>query len=360
MKFVVATPEPTLEPTATAEPSPTPTATPVIVATPSKVNSSTSLADGSYTPDKFSWSGGSGRTSISCSKVTVKDGKAYATISFSSDSYPYVKASGSKYYGSIVGGRSTFEIPVKLNANNKIVGMTTAMSADHEIAYTIYIYIKGAEPTDEAAANNAEAEIIGLKYLSSDALENGKLFQIHRYEGGFIAIDVADVGKYLIVPEGAELPVGVDEEAILIRRPVQSVYAAAENALRAIDGLWQDRPAEECALKAVGVEGYAFKNINADALTYAGAYAAPEYAALLKAGCDLAIVPEAFMELQDRADIQERFDMLGIPLFVDRSAEEADAQAALEWIKAYGVLLDCEDAAQLYYEAAIAELEAAA
>ena len=101
--FTVAVTEPTPapdsgeEPTATPTPSPTPAPTPVTVPTPGKVNSSTSLKDGTYTPDKFSWSGGSGRTSISCSKVTVKNGKAYATISFSSDSYAYVKASGSKY-----------------------------------------------------------------------------------------------------------------------------------------------------------------------------------------------------------------------------------------------------------------------
>ena len=149
--FTVAVTEPTPapdsgeEPTATPTPSPTPAPTPVTVPTPGKVNSSTSLKDGTYTPDKFSWSGGSGRTSISCSKVTVKNGKAYATISFSSDSYAYVKASGSKYYGSVVGGRSTFEIPVNLNTNNRIVGMTTAMSADHEIEYTIYVYIAGAK-----------------------------------------------------------------------------------------------------------------------------------------------------------------------------------------------------------------------
>ena len=36
------------------------------------VNSKTKLKDGVYKPDKFSWSGGSGRVNITCDKVTIK------------------------------------------------------------------------------------------------------------------------------------------------------------------------------------------------------------------------------------------------------------------------------------------------
>ena len=60
----------------------------------STVDSSTGLPDGVYTPDSFSWSGGTGRVKISCNKITVKNGQAYATIVFSSNSYAYVKANG--------------------------------------------------------------------------------------------------------------------------------------------------------------------------------------------------------------------------------------------------------------------------
>ena len=54
----------------------------------SKVDSATTLADGVYTPDGFSFSGGSGKVTISCSKITVTNGQAYATIAFSSP-YPF-------------------------------------------------------------------------------------------------------------------------------------------------------------------------------------------------------------------------------------------------------------------------------
>lgn len=56
-----------------------------------QVNSSTGLKDGVYTPDSFSWSGGTGKVSISCSKVTVTGGQAYATLVFSSQHYQLCK-----------------------------------------------------------------------------------------------------------------------------------------------------------------------------------------------------------------------------------------------------------------------------
>ena len=103
-----------------------------------RVNSTTGLKDGVYTPDSFSWSGGTGKVSITCSKVTVTGGQAYATITFSSPHYQYVKANGNVYYPSAKTGSSTsFVIPVELNKNNSVVGMTTAMSTAHEIKYTI-------------------------------------------------------------------------------------------------------------------------------------------------------------------------------------------------------------------------------
>ena len=106
-----------------------------------KVDSATGLADGVYKPDKFSWSGGTGKVRISCNKITVKNGQAYATLVFSSSSYQYVKASGNTYYTTKSGGSAMVTIPIALNKNNKIIGMTTKMSAAHEIEYSIFVYL---------------------------------------------------------------------------------------------------------------------------------------------------------------------------------------------------------------------------
>ena len=110
----------------------------------SAVNSSTTLVDGVYTPDRFSWSGGTGKVKISCNKVTITNGQAFATLVFDSDHYQYVKTNGKTYYTTKGGGMATVVIPVALNENNTILAMTDKMSVAHEIAYTIFVYLAAA------------------------------------------------------------------------------------------------------------------------------------------------------------------------------------------------------------------------
>ena len=242
-----------------------------------RVNSTTGLKDGVYTPDSFSWSGGTGKVSITCSKVTVTGGQAYATITFSSPHYQYVKANGNVYYPSAKTGSSTsFVIPVELNKNNSVVGMTTAMSTAHEIKYTIFVYIaEAAKANASARANGKEVtvigangsdssktatankkmdevapEIIGLEYQSETKAEYAKYFKIYHYDQGITLLEIDmnkktgrkaagkkwkeaseisglnpaeqeqaalylnKVIKYLIVPENVEIPAGLDKEVI--------------------------------------------------------------------------------------------------------------------------------------------------
>ena len=175
----------------------------------SAVDASTTLADGEYTPDSFSWSGGSGRLAyIRCNKITVRGGKAYATIEFSSPNYDSLKASGG-VYSKQGGGNSVFVIPVNLNANNTIVGRTTAMSQPHWITYTIYIgkaeTAADAQKAKEAKKEAAEAKlkisdkaptIIGLGAAEEDGedtVEYAKYFRIFNYEDGvkLLSIDIS-------------------------------------------------------------------------------------------------------------------------------------------------------------------------
>ncbi len=160
------------------------------------VDNSTALADGVYTPDKFSFSGGSGRGSFTCTKVTVTDGKAYATLVFSSNNYQYVKASGNIYYCDHSSGLSTVTIPVALNQNNTIVAMTTAMSAAHEITYTMFVYIAGADAQKGGALTNndkldEEAPVIpGLEFIDEEKLDYAEYFKVFNYADGIRLLEV--------------------------------------------------------------------------------------------------------------------------------------------------------------------------
>lgn len=411
---ITATPAPTAKPNKKPTATPTPTATPKPDKKPEEeskyesdlsggtasVNSSTTLADGTYTPDSFSWSGGSGKVNISCNKVTVTNGQAYATIVFSSEYYGYVKANGNKYYGACGGGTSTFTIPVALNQNNTIIGMTTRMSQAHEITYTIYIALKGAnDPKKTDKDNPAEdnsmlstgnkklddsaPEITGLEYKDETTLEHAKYFKLYHYAKGITLLEVdmttdtarkpetvdsgkenakteaadsqeltgteklymGNVVKYLIVPEGAVIPAGLDKDVIVINQPVESAYVASTDALNILDKLdLTDK------VTALGMEkgDCTVDSLTAaledGSVTFAGKDEDTDYKALVKSQCGISILSsdilptkEADTEAKENLlkDSAEKYSTLKIPFIVDRSADEKDNNAKAEWEKAY-------------------------
>ena len=75
----------------------------------------------------------------------MQNGKAIATIVFSSPNYTYVKVNGVKYYNENKGGNSTFKIPVNLNGETPIAAETTAMGSPYEIEYVLYVYVDGTD-----------------------------------------------------------------------------------------------------------------------------------------------------------------------------------------------------------------------
>ena len=396
--------------------------------TTSSVNNSTSLKDGTYKPDRFSWSGGSGRLAyIRCTKITVKGGKAYATIEFSSSKYDMLKASGRTYHKS-GGGNSKFTIPVKLNANNTIIGRTTAMSQPHWIRYTIFIYKKGAgagkdtgKSADTKKLSSEAPELLGLEFKEEIEVKHAKYFRIYKYEQDIILIQIDqatdtalykeekkddeeesasddsegvieydedgniiarsqneiteelyenNVVNYLVVPEGVEVPAGLDKECIIIQQPADRSFVAAPAALVALSklGLWD----------MIGAAGFeeediedekVLENIKDAKTILAGTAEKPDYSALVKTKANLALFPsEVLPEItdddsseEDAAESEEkagkigilrrRFSALAVPMLIDRSDQEKTNYGGAEWIKVYGAIYGKnEEAAEAFDE----------
>lgn len=384
-----------------------------------RVNSATGLKDGVYTPDSFSWSGGTGKVRISCSKVTVTGGQAYATITFSSMHYQYVKANGNVYYPSSKTGSSTsFVIPVELNKNNTIVGMTTVMSAAHEIKYTIFVYIaeaakanastrangkeitvigvNGSDSSKTAAASKkldeVAPEIIGLEYQSETKAEHAKYFKIYHYDQGITLLEIDmskktgrkaagkkwkqssdtselnpaeqeqaalylnKVVKYLIVPENAEIPAGLDKEVIVVRQPADHIYAGTNKIISKIAKLGQTDK-----VTAVGVKKKKCKNetikekMEKKEIIYTGKSGKLNYKKLVKNKCDLALLSSGILpkkgsskkaarkKMKAYQKMTEKMTLLEMPVIVDRSKDEKGKDAKKEWEKVYQVILGCED-----------------
>ena len=397
----------------------------------SRVDNSTTLKDGVYAPDDFSFSGGSGRTRIVCDKVTVKNGQAYATIRFVSSSgnppqYSYVKASGNTYY---TNDGCTFTIPVELNKNNRILGMTTKMSSAHEIEYIIFVQLKTTannqkDNKDDNNTLSTEApEIMGLTFEEEIKLEHAQYLKLFRYEGDIVLaeIDVVtdtvldtekakaelekadkaaaadsaeetaaeeestdnaqikadyvaelykhNVVRYLLVPEGTELPAGLEKQLIIVTLPVKSLYVMDEAPIDTLD-IFEALD----LVKVIGAEKSGNETLSA-ALTdgstvYGGTWDKPEYKLLVKNETDLVLTSGKLLPLSEETlkarketapadaeelttveyrdrlyDLADRFAVLDIPMLIDRSADEADALAQADWLNLYGILLGDETTA---------------
>ena len=407
-----------------------------------RVNTSTKLADGVYSPDGFLWSGGTGKVGITCSQIRISGGQAYATITFSSSHYQYVKANGSKYLPVSQGGSTTFEIPVELNKNNKIIGMTTAMSQAHEITYSIFVYLAGAQEAEGSSVIGAgmaseskkldqEApSIIGLEYQGEVELNHAQYFKIYEYEQGIklLEIDLAsgtprenqedesgevqqstemtqsgrvetkttdqskkeeeqtedgaseasqnqseqedkselylnNVVKYLIVPEGVEIPVGLDKETIVIQQPTDKTYVASDVILDKLEQLGALNQVKAVASEEKDCTNEIIKNALKDkSVDSIGKYDEPDYKKLIKDECNLTvmdteILPQEDSETQETLEDQlntmkeilSKYDTLNIPVFIDRSIDEEDELAQAEWLKVYGAIFGCEDKAEAIY-----------
>ena len=96
------------------------------------------ITDGSYTIE-VSLTGGSGRASVeSPAKVVIENGKAAATIVWSSPFYEYMLIGETRYDPIQEDGNSTFEIPVHLDEDMAVSASTIAMSQPHLVDYTLY------------------------------------------------------------------------------------------------------------------------------------------------------------------------------------------------------------------------------
>ena len=164
-----------------------------------------------------------------------------------------------------------------------------------------------------------------------------------------LALYKAKIVRYLIVPEDAEIPAGLDKEMIVIQKPKKSAYVGSEEVLEILDKLNATDQITSVGVKQKNckVEGIA-KAIKAKKIIYAGTYKKPENKKLMKSKCDLAILSnkilpdeknEKKMSVEDQQkryeELAEKFVLLDVPMIVDRSADEEKDDAKAEWSKVY-------------------------
>lgn len=206
-----------------------------------------------------------------------------------------------------------------------------------------------AEPAADAP------ELPGLMWESRMNLIYATGFSVDYYEGGYALIDVKDSAQYLVVPEGMPVPEGLDAGIRVLQQPLDKIYLAATSAMALFDRL---DALSSIRLVGTAASGWYIDNAvaaieNGDML-FSGKYSEPDYELMINEGCDLAI--ESTM-IQHSPKVQEMIELLGIPVFIDRSSYENHPLGRTEWIKLYSVLVDKEEQAEEFFATQTAIIE---
>ena len=208
------------------------------------------------------------------------------------------------------------------------------------------------EQTSETKSDKQEQkegpQIAGLTYEKAMDLTYANEFDVYYYKDGYKLIDVHESCKYLVVPEGKEVPDRLDDDIVVIEQPLQHVYMAASASMSLIASI--------DAIDCVSFSGLNESDWYVDAakqamkdgkMIYAGKYSEPDYETLIDGGCDLAV--ESTMILHT-PKVQEMIEDLDIPVLVDYASYESHPLGRTEWVKLYGALFDKESEAEQFFE----------
>ena len=208
-----------------------------------------------------------------------------------------------------------------------------------------------------SADNLQDKETEGtLVYESSMELQYAENFSVDYYKGGYTMLTTTMDGKrFLVVPEGKEIPENMKEDIIVLQRPMKDLYLVASAVMdmfRELDGLdaitfsgqkeenWYIEEAKEAMAKGD--------------IIYAGKYSKPDYELLVSEGCALAIENRM---ISHSPEVIEKLEDFGIPVMIEYSSYESHPLGRVEWIKFFGALLGKEEIAEQVFEEQAAILD---
>ena len=200
------------------------------------------------------------------------------------------------------------------------------------------------EKVTDASASDADIRWDNLKIEKSMELSYATQFSVDYYTGGYKLISICDIGDYLLVPDGKNVPEGVPSDITVIDGTPKHVYLVATSGM---DFIVKIGCLDRLSFSGTKEDGWyipeAKQAMQAQTLAYAGKYNAPDVEQMLAGDCDLAI--ESTMILHN-PEVKEQLETCGIPVIVEHSSYETDPLGRLEWVKFYGALFDAEEAAE--------------
>lgn len=208
----------------------------------------------------------------------------------------------------------------------------------------IFGYTYSVKAEDESSAPKIE----GLEFQSEMENQFAECFHIYYYNDDYTLIDVPGSGQFLLVPEGKTAPEGLDENIVVLQKPLDKIYLAATSSMALFSTLDALDHIKFSSLQESGWYVDAAKQAmeNGD-IVFAGKYSEPDYELLVNSECNLAI--ESTMILHT-PKVQDMIEQMGIPVFTDRSSYETHPLGRTEWIKVYAEMVDKREEAQKFFD----------
>ncbi len=179
-------------------------------------------------------------------------------------------------------------------------------------------------------------------------------FSVDYYADGTSLITIGGTDRYLLVPEGVEVPESADADTVILRQPLDCVYLAASSAM---DFFRQLGALSSVRMTSTKPAEWSFDEVrqalDSGDMLYVGKYSAPDYELVLSEGADIAI--ESTM-IYHSPETMEQLQKLGLPVMVERSSYETAPLGRMEWIKLYGLLTDRMEEAAAFFDDQVARL----
>ncbi|MDE7272445.1 MAG: ABC transporter substrate-binding protein [Lachnospiraceae bacterium] len=202
-----------------------------------------------------------------------------------------------------------------------------------------------AEPGSDIRLGAELEKVSSLVYEGSKELQYAENFTVDYYGGGYILLTtVMDGTRIFIVPEDKEVPPELEQDIVVLRRPVKNLYLVASAVMDmfcALDGL------SAVTFSGQKEDGWyieaAREAMTRGDIMYAGKYSKPDYELIVSRDCTLAIEN---MMISHSPEVIEKLEDFGIPVMIDYSSYESHPLGRVEWVKFYGALLGKEEEAE--------------
>lgn len=188
-----------------------------------------------------------------------------------------------------------------------------------------------------------------LVYESSMELTYAENFSVDYYKGGYVMLTtLPDKNRFLVVPENQPVPDRLDEDIVVLQRPVKDLYLVASGVM--------DMFCELDELSAIAFSGQKEENWYIEGakkamvegeLLYAGKYNKPDYELLVSRGCSLAVENRM---ISHSPEVVEKLEDFQIPVLIEYSSYESHPLGRVEWIKFFGALLSKEEKAEKIFQ----------